>query len=194
MTPFTCLASIAAPLIRDNVDTDTIIPSREMRTTGRTGLADGLFAPLRYRDADTREEEPSFILNQPAWRGAPIILAGANFGCGSSREHAAWALADMGISAVIALSFSDIFASNAFKNGIAAIQLGAVEVGFLLRAARDNSVCVDLEQSTVSCAGRRFRFAMDPFRRQCLLEGSDEIALTLAREAAIRDYEQRVGI
>lgn len=186
MTPFTRLEGRAYALPLSNVDTDLIIPAQHLKTVRRSGLGRHAFEVLRAIPGNTFDE--------PLNRAARILIALDNFGCGSSREHAAWALADMGISAVIALSFSDIFASNAFKNGIAAIQLGAVEVGFLLRAARDNSVCVDLQQSTVSCAGRRFRFAMDPFRRQCLLEGSDEIALTLAREAAIRDYEQRVGI
>jgi 3-isopropylmalate/(R)-2-methylmalate dehydratase small subunit len=138
---------------------------------------------------------PGNVFDDPANRGAPIIVARDNFGCGSSREHAAWALLDLGVRAVIAPSFSDIFASNAFKNGIAAVQLehGAVEA--LLRSAREHSVCVDLERLTVSSAGGdHFTFTMDPFRRECLLAGLDQIALTLTHEAAILAYEQRVGI
>ena len=118
MTPFTPLTSIAAPLIRDNIDTDTIIPSREMKTTGKTGLADGLFAPWRYLDATTRTPNPDFVLNDPDYAEAQILLGGANFGCGSSREHAVWALAEYGIRCVIAESFAPIFRNNCIRNGL----------------------------------------------------------------------------
>ena len=119
MSPFPQpLVSRAAPLLLDNVDTDTIIPSREMRSTGRTGLADGLFAPWRYGDADAREENPDFVLNRPPYRDARILAAGANFGCGSSREHAVWALAEWGVRAVLAESFAPIFAGNCVRNGV----------------------------------------------------------------------------
>ena len=135
------------------------------------------------------------MFDDPQYTGAPIIVALDNFGCGSSREHAAWALADMGVRAVVAASFSDIFASNAFKNGIAAVELGREAAEALLHAARDHTIAVDLAEMTVtSAAGHLFTFAMDPFRRECLLAGIDEIALTLAFAPAITAYEQRMGI
>lgn len=184
--PFTRLTALPAPLLIDNVDTDTIIPSREMRTTGRTGLADGLFAPLRYLDADARKENPAFVLNQPPYRGARILLGGANFGCGSSREHAVWALAEYGIRAIVAASFAPILAGNCVRNGIvpAALDRHAVE-GL---AATGVPVTVDLETMLVTAAGLSFPFMLGEDERQMLLHGLDAIDLTLRRAQEIDDW------
>ena len=187
MIPFTRVEGRAYPLPFNNIDTDLIIPAEHLKTIRRSGLGGHAFQTLRAK--------PENVFDDPANHGAPIIVALDNFGCGSSREHAAWALADLGVRAVIATSFSDIFAGNAFKNGIATVVLDQAEVERLLDAAREHAIAVDLEALTVtSAAGDRFEFAMDPFRRECLLNGLDEIALTLAHEGAIRAYEQRVGI
>jgi 3-isopropylmalate/(R)-2-methylmalate dehydratase small subunit len=187
MIPFTRAEGRAYPLPLSNVDTDLIIPAVHLKTIRRSGLGRHAFEALRGM--------PGSVFDEPQFRGAPILIALENFGCGSSREHAAWALTDLGVRAVIAPSFSDIFAGNAFKNGIAAIELDRAAVETLLEDARDHTICVDLERLTVtSAAGHRFTFAMDPFRRECLLAGLDQIALTLAHEPAIRAYEQRMGI
>jgi 3-isopropylmalate/(R)-2-methylmalate dehydratase small subunit len=187
MTPFTRVEGRAYPLPLSNVDTDLIIPAEHLKTIKRSGLGRFAFETLRAI--------PGNVFDDPAYAGAPIIVALENFGCGSSREHAAWALADLGVRAVIAASFSDIFAGNAFKNGIATVQLKLPEVEVLLRASQEHSICVDLEQLVVtSSSGDRFSFAMDPFRRECLLSGLDEIALTLTHDPAIRAYELRTGI
>ena len=187
MTPLVRIEGRAYPLGRANVDTDLIIPAAYLKTVRRSGLGTHAFEALRAI--------PANVFDDPAYRGAPILIAGDNFGCGSSREHAAWALADLGIRAVIAPSFSDIFASNAFKNGIATVVLDRVAVDRLLEVARHHDICVDLESMEVTTTARqRFAFAMDPFRRECLLGGLDEIALTLTHEAAIGAYEQRMGI
>ncbi len=187
MTPFRTVTGRAYPLGLRNIDTDLIIPARFLKTVSRVGLGKGAFAPLR--------EDPANIFDSERYRGAPILIAGDNFGCGSSREHAAWALADLGVRAVIAPSFSDIFSGNAFKNGIAAVVLPQPAVDRLLEAARDHPVTVDLETMTVTTPFQdRFEFQLDAFRRECLLGGLDEIALTLASEAAIRAYEVRTGI
>ena len=176
----------AIPLGRRNVDTDLIIAAAHLKTVSRAGLGRHAFAAVRA--------EPGNVFADPAFAGAPILLAGENFGCGSSREHAAWALADMGIEAVIAPSFSDIFAGNAFRNGIAAIALPQSAVDRLLDAAWRHDLTVDLEAMTVtSPTGHRFAFEMDPFRRDCLMAGLDEIALTLSHEDAIHAYEARTG-
>ena len=186
MTPFTRVEGRAYPLGRANVDTDLIIPAAHLKTVRRAGLGAFAFEPLRH--------QPGNVFANPAYRGAPILIAGDNFGCGSSREHAAWALADFGIHAIIAPSFSDIFSSNAFKNGIATVVLNRTAVDRLLKAAREHSIRVDLGAMEVtSAAGDRFAFDMDPFRRECLIGGLDEIALTLAHEAAIRAYELKNG-
>ena len=191
--PFTTLAAVAAPLLRDNVDTDAIIPSREMRSTGKTGLADGLFAGWRYLDA-ARTPNPDFVLNQPDFAGARILASGVNFGCGSSREHAAWALTDLGITAVIAPSFSDIFSSNAFKNGILTVVLPQEAVDRLMEVAATDPIHIDLESQTVTTPFQdRFTFEIDPFRKTCLLQGLDEIGLTLARTDAISAYEAKLA-
>ncbi len=187
MKPIRSLGGRAYPLGRDNIDTDVIIGARHLKTITRAGLGRFAFETIR--------SEPGNVFADPELAGAPILIAGSNFGCGSSREHAAWALLDMGVQAVIAPSFSDIFASNAFKNGIAAVVLERPAVERLLEVAREHPITVDLDTMTVTTPLQdRFVFAMDPFRRKCLLEGADEIALTLASEASIRDFELRTGI
>ena len=187
MKPLTRIEGQAYPLPLSNVDTDLIIPAEHLKTIRRSALGAHAFETLRL--------VPGNVFDDPHYRGAPILIALDNFGCGSSREHAAWALADLGIRAVIATSFSDIFAGNAFKNGIATVQLGARGVETLLQAAPEQSICIDLERQTVtSSEGEHFSFAMDQFRRECLIGGLDEISLTLMHEPAIRAYEQRTGI
>ncbi len=182
MTPVTIVSGTAYPWGAKNVDTDVIIPARWLKTITRAGLGRGAFESVRA--------QPGNIFDDPAYAGAPILIAGDNFGCGSSREHAAWALADMGVRAVIAPSFSDIFSGNAVKNGIVPVVLPQAAVDRLLEAARDQPVTVDLETMTVTTPYQdRFTFALDPFRRRCLMEGLDEIGLTLARDAAITGYE-----
>jgi len=186
MKAFVAVESHAYPLGLKNIDTDLIIPARHLKTVRRAGLGRFAFEALRARSGNP--------FGDPAYRGAAILIAGDNFGCGSSREHAAWALTDMGIRAVIAPSFADIFASNAFKNGIAAIALAPGEVDRLLELASEHPLRVDLKTMQVTApTGECFAFSMDPFRRRCLMEGLDEIALTLASEPAIRAYELRVG-
>jgi 3-isopropylmalate/(R)-2-methylmalate dehydratase small subunit len=176
----------AVPFGRRNVDTDLIIPAVHLKTISRAGLGRHAFETVRA--------EPGNVFADSAFAGAPILIAGENFGCGSSREHAAWALADTGIEAVIAPSFSDIFSGNAFRNGIATVILPVPAIDRLLDAAWRYPLTIDLEAQTVSSPlGHRFGFEMDPFRRDCLMQGCDEIALTLSHEAAIRAYEERTA-
>ncbi len=175
----------AYPWGQKNVDTDVIIPAHWLKTVTRTGLARGAFETVRA--------DPANIFDDPAYAGAPILIAGDNFGCGSSREHAAWALADMGIVAVLAPSFSDIFSSNAFKNGIIPVVLPQAAIDRLIEVAKHHPITVDLETMSVTTPFQdRFAFDLDPFRRQCLMEGLDEIGLTLARDTAISKFE--VGV
>lgn len=181
MTPFTTLTSIAVPLLRDNVDTDTIIPSREMRSTGRTGLADGLFAPWRYLDATARTPDPEFPLNLPAAAGAAILLGGANFGCGSSREHAVWALREYGIRCIVAESFAPIFRANCTRNGLLPVELPAQAI----RPLQWRELTVDLAAGQVGDGTATHAFTIEPEPREMLLEGLDAIALTLKQSAAI---------
>ena len=194
MTPFTVHQGIAAPLIRINVDTDAIIPSREMRSTGKTGLADGLFAGWRYTDAGTRSPNPDFVLNQPRYAGASILLSGANFGCGSSREHAVWALAEYGFRCIIAPSFGAIFQNNCIRNGLLPLPLPAEQIEAMRAALEAHSqpqLCVDLQQQCVSLVdGPSFDFAIDPAARQMLLQGLDAIGLTLQSAASIQNFVQ----
>ncbi len=172
----------AYPWGAKNIDTDVIIPARWLKTTTREGLGRGAFETVRA--------EPGNLFDDPRYAGAPILIAGENFGCGSSREHAAWALADMGIRAVIAPSFSDIFSGNAFKNGIIAVELPQAAIDRLLIVARDGEINVDLETMTVTTRHQdRFAFELDAFRRACLMEGLDEIGLTLARDTQISKFE-----
>ena len=185
MKRFCTITSIAVPLIRDNIDTDAIIPSREMRSTGRTGLADGLFAPWRYRDADARVPDPDFALNDPRAAGAAVLLAGNNFGCGSSREHAVWALAEWGIGAIIASSFAPIFKANALRNGLLPVELPAATVAALAWA----TVTIDLAGRCVAAHGQSHGFDVDAQAATMMLEGLDSIALTLKSQAAIDAWE-----
>ncbi len=185
MEPVREVSGRAYPWGQKNVDTDVIIPAHWLKTTTRTGLGKGAFETVR--------SDPGNIFDDPEYAGSPILIAGDNFGCGSSREHAAWALGDMGIKAVIAPSFSDIFSGNAFKNGIVAVVLPQEAIDRLIEVARSDSVTVDLETMTVTTPFQdRFAFTLDPFRRQCLMEGLDEIGLTLARDTAISNYEARL--
>jgi 3-isopropylmalate/(R)-2-methylmalate dehydratase small subunit len=187
MTPVTTVEGRAYPLGRKNVDTDVIIPAHYLKTISRFGLGRGAFETVRA--------EPGNVFDDPAFAGAPIILAGDNFGCGSSREHAAWALNDMGVTAVIAPSFSDIFSSNAFKNGIVTVVLPEDVIERLIEVARaGEQITVDLETLTVTTPFQdRFAFAIDPFRRHCLMNGLDEVGLTLARNDAIAGYERQMA-
>ena len=182
MQPVTTVSGGAYPWGAKNVDTDVIIPAHWLKTTSRVGLGRGAFETVRA--------VPGNVFDDPAHAGSPILIAGDNFGCGSSREHAAWALADMGVRAVIAPSYSDIFSGNAVKNGIVPVVLPQDAVDRLLEVARDQPITVDLETMTVTTPYQdRFAFALDPFRRRCLMEGLDEIGLTLARDTAISKFE-----
>jgi 3-isopropylmalate/(R)-2-methylmalate dehydratase small subunit len=187
MTPFTTLTSTAVPLLRDNVDTDAIIPSREMKSTGRTGLAAGLFAPWRYTDVAARVPDPEFPLNRPEAAGAQILLGGANFGCGSSREHAVWALAEHGIRCVIAESFAPIFRANCLRNGLLPVVLPRAGVEGLGWA----EVVVDLAVQTVTCGGVVQSFAIEAEPKEMLLGGLDAIALTLKSLPEIEAWTAR---
>lgn len=184
MTPVRTIHGRAYPFGRSNVDTDVIIPAKWLKTISRDGLGRGAFETVRAAAGN--------VFDDPAYAGAPILIAGDNFGCGSSREHAAWALADMGVRAIIAPSFSDIFAGNAFKNGLLAIALPQEVIDRLMIVAQTDPISIDLESQSVTTPFQdRFTFAMDPFRRQCLLDGTDEIGLTLTSEAAIAAHEAR---
>ena len=191
MQPFTELTAVAAPLPLANVDTDKIIPARFLKTIKRSGLGKSLFAGLRYDDEG--KERPEFVLNREPFRGAEILVAHENFGCGSSREHAPWALLDFGIRCVIAPSFADIFHGNCFKNGILPIVLPRAVCDQLMEDARlgaNARITVDLgRQVVVRPNGEEIPFAVDPFRRHMLLNGLDEIGQTMQRTAAIDAYE-----
>jgi 3-isopropylmalate/(R)-2-methylmalate dehydratase small subunit len=194
MQPFTRLTGIAAPLPLANVDTDKIIPARFLKTIKRTGLGAHLFDSSRYR-ADG-SEDPGFVLNQDPYRRAEILIAGPNFGCGSSREHAPWALLDFGIRCVIAPDFADIFHNNCFKNGILPIRLPQAICETLMEDARlgaNSRITIDLErQVVVRPNGEEIGFEVDPFRKHCLLHGLDDIGLTMAKAAAIDGFEARM--
>ena len=180
--PVTIVAGRAYPWGAKNVDTDVIIPAHWLKTITRSGLGRGAFETVRA--------VPGNIFDDPRHAGAPILIAGDNFGCGSSREHAAWAMTDMGLRAVIAPSFSDIFSGNAVKNGIIPVVLPQAAIDRLLEAAQHAPVTIDLETMTVTTPFQdRFPFALDAFRRRCLMEGLDEIGLTLARDTRISNYE-----
>jgi 3-isopropylmalate/(R)-2-methylmalate dehydratase small subunit len=191
MQPFKTLTSLAAPLDRTNVDTDQIIPKQFLKRIERTGYGDFLFFDWRRNAAG--DPDPSFVLNDPRYKGAQILIAGKNFACGSSREHAAWALSDFGFRAVIAPTFADIFFSNAGKNGIVLVRLGEVQVAQLLHNAKTipgYRLTVSLEEQTVTDgSGFKATFEVDPFRKFCLLEGLDDIGLTLRHEAALDTFE-----
>jgi 3-isopropylmalate/(R)-2-methylmalate dehydratase small subunit len=191
MQPFTELTAIAAPLPLANVDTDKIIPARFLKTIKRSGLGKSLFAGLRYDDQGA--ERPEFVLNREPFRGAEVLIAHENFGCGSSREHAPWALLDFGIRCVIAPSFADIFHGNCFKNGILPVVLPRAVCDVLMEDARlgaNARITVDLgRQVVVRPNGEEIPFVIDPFRRHMLLNGLDEIGQTMQRTAAIDTYE-----
>jgi len=193
MDAFTTLKGLVAPLDRVNVDTDQIIPKQYLKTIKRTGLREGLFSDWRYGSDGTGDK--AFFLNQPRYQGATILLARANFGCGSSREHAPWALLDHGFRCIIAPSFADIFFNNCFKNGMLPVVLPSTEVDQLFKeveARPGYQLTVDVAAQTVTTsAGTSFHFDIDPFRKECLLKGLDDIGLTLQHETEITAYEQR---
>jgi 3-isopropylmalate/(R)-2-methylmalate dehydratase small subunit len=184
MEPVAVVSGRAIPFGAKNVDTDVIIPSHWLKTISREGLGRGAFESIR--------KDPDNLFDSAEFAGSPILIAGDNFGCGSSREHAAWALGDLGIKAVIAPSFSDIFSGNAFKNGMLTVVLPQDQVDRLLEVARTEPVTIDLESQTVTTPFQdRFAFEIDPFRKHCLVNGLDEVGLTLARDAAISRYENK---
>ncbi len=183
--PFTTLVSVAAPMLEANIDTDIIIPSREMTTTGKTGLAAGLFAGRRYIEG--RRPDPAFVLNQPRFRDAAILLAGANFGCGSSREHAVWALSEFGIRAVIAPSFSPIFAGNAVRRGVLPVVLPVDSIAVLAQVT--TPLTIDLGEQAVRSGAACFGFQIDPEAKAMLMHGLDAIDLTLKSAGAIAAWQ-----
>ena len=195
MDKFTTLTGIAAPMPLVNIDTDMIIPKQFLKTIQRSGLGKNLFDEMRY--TQDGQEIPDFVLNQPAYRNAQILVAGDNFGCGSSREHAPWALLDFGIRCVISTSFADIFFNNCFKNGILPIILPQDQVDILMADAKKGAnarMTVDLEAQTVTTSdGQAFHFEVDAFRKHCLLNGLDDIGLTLEKAAAIDSFEKKVA-
>ncbi|HLK82640.1 MAG TPA: 3-isopropylmalate dehydratase small subunit [Xanthobacteraceae bacterium] len=193
MEKFTVLEGVAAPLRAINVDTDAIIPKQYLKTIKRTGLGKGLFADKRYLDDGS--ENPDFVLNQPAYRNAKILVAGDNFGCGSSREHAPWALKDFGIACVISTSFGDIFYNNCFKNGLLPIKVSADDLEKLFDDAERGAnarLTIDLEKQEIRGPdGGVIRFDIDPHRKHCLLNGLDDIGLTLAKKDKIASFEEK---
>jgi 3-isopropylmalate/(R)-2-methylmalate dehydratase small subunit len=193
MEKFTVLEGVAAPLRSINVDTDAIIPKQYLKTIKRTGLGKGLFAEKRYLDDGS--ENPDFVLNRPAYRGAKILVAGDNFGCGSSREHAPWALKDFGITCVISTSFGDIFYNNCFKNGLLPIEVTREDLEKLFDDAERGAnarLTIDLEKQEIRGPdGGVIRFNIDPHRKHCLLNGLDDIALTLVRKDKIASFEEK---
>ncbi len=193
MDKFTTLTGIAAPMPLVNIDTDMIIPKQFLKTIQRSGLGKNLFDEMRY--TQDGQEIPDFVLNQPAYRKAQIIVAGDNFGCGSSREHAPWALLDFGIRCVISTSFADIFFNNCFKNGILPVVLPQEAVDHLMEDARKGEnarLTVDLENQTVTASdGTSFAFEVDAFKKHCMLNGLDDIGLTLEKAASIDAYESK---
>ena len=202
MQPFTIVTGKVAPLDRANVDTDAIIPKQYLKSIKKTGFGPFLFDDWRYLDKGdldidpaTRRKNPDFVLNKPEHAGSTILIARENFGCGSSREHAVWALSDYGFRAVIAPGFADIFFNNSFKNGFFPLALNADEVDALFKESASSSdfqLTIDLPAQTVSTpGGLRFSFDIDPFRKDCLIRGLDEIGLTLQHADDIRAYESR---
>jgi 3-isopropylmalate/(R)-2-methylmalate dehydratase small subunit len=195
MEKFSRLTGVAAPLPVVNIDTDMIIPKDYLKTIKRTGLGKGLFAEARYNEDGS--ENPDFVLNQPAWRNASILIAGDNFGCGSSREHAPWALLDFGIRCVISTSFADIFYNNCFKNGILPIVVSQEDLDKLMDDARrgaNATVSIDLEEQEIRGPdGGVIKFDIDAFKKHCLLNGLDDIGLTLEKASAIDSYETKAS-
>ncbi|QIB33228.1 3-isopropylmalate dehydratase small subunit [Ancylobacter pratisalsi] len=195
MDKFTTLSGVAAPLHMVNVDTDMIIPKQYLKTIKRTGLGRGLFSELRYKEDGS--DNPEFVLNKPAYKGASILIAGDNFGCGSSREHAPWALLDYGIRCVISTSFADIFYNNCFKNGILPIKVTPEQLEALFDDASRGAnavVTVDLENQTITGPdGGQISFEVDAFRKHCLLNGLDDIGLTQAKADKIKSFESQLA-
>lgn len=191
MDKFTVHSGVAAPLLRINIDTDAIIPSREMKRVSKTGLCDGLFAGWRYTAVGGREPRPDFVLNQPAYAQATILLAGVNFGCGSSREHAVWALKEYGFRAVVAPSFGAIFYNNCVRNGLLPVELPEDVVQALAEATRGGAALrIDLERSeVVALGGAAYAFQIQPALREMLLEGLDPVALTLKLQDRIDAFQ-----
>ena len=191
MEKFTKHTGLAAPLDRVNVDTDQMVPKQFLKLPSREGYGKFLFYDWRYLPGD--QPNPEFVLNQPRYKGASVLLARNNFGCGSSREHAPWAIQDVGFRAIVGPGYADIFYNNCFKNGLLPVTLKAEEVDELFRRAEEQegySITVDLEQQTVTdSTGLRYEFKVDPFRRESLLKGLDEIGLTLVHEKEIADFE-----
>jgi 3-isopropylmalate/(R)-2-methylmalate dehydratase small subunit len=186
MQPINHVSGRAIPFGLKNVDTDVVIPAHWLKTISREGLGEGAF--------ETVKKEPGNVFSDPQYEGAPILIAGDNFGCGSSREHAAWALLDMGVTCVIAPSFSDIFSGNAFKNGILTVALPREAVDRLLDVARTDPIDVDLQSQTVTTPFQdRFTFEIDPFRKHCLLNGLDEVGLTLGQADTIAGHERQMA-
>ena len=194
MEKFKNITAVAAPLPEVNVDTDKIIPKQYLKTIERTGLGKGLFSELRYNDDGTENED--FVLNKSQYRNAKILVAGDNFGCGSSREHAPWALLDYGIKVVISTSFADIFYNNCFKNGMLPIVLDEKEVSLLMEETERGSnatLTVDLESQEITTSdGNKINFKIDKFLKHCLLNGLDDIALTLEKNSEIGSYEDKI--
>lgn len=195
MEKFTTLTGIAAPMPLVNIDTDMIIPKQFLKTIARTGLGKNLFDEMRY--TLDGQEIPEFVLNQPAYRKAEILVAGDNFGCGSSREHAPWALLDFGIRCVISTSFADIFFNNCFKNGILPVVLPQAAIDYLMDDAKKGEnarITVDLDSQTVTASdGKTFAFQVDAFKKHCLMNGLDDIGLTLEKATAIDAYEAKTA-
>ncbi len=186
MEPISQVEGRAYPLGLKNIDTDIIIAAKWLKTVSRSGLGKGAFESLRAENGN--------VFDDPEYSGAPILIAGDNFGCGSSREHAAWAINDLGITAIIAPSFSDIFSSNAFKNGLLAVELPQAAIDRLMEVAKTDPIHIDLETQTVTTPFQdRFEFAIDPFRKHCLMNGVDEIGLTLASSDAIAAHEKKIA-
>ena len=195
MEKFTTLNAKAAPLDMINIDTDIIIPKQFLKTVKRTGLGVSAFYNLRYDEAGNKN--PDFVLNKPEYKGAQILITGENFGCGSSREHAPWAILDMGIRCVIAPSFADIFYSNSFKNGILPIILPQKQIDELMQEAKEHPdalIEVNLEKQTVTRGNKfSFEFDIDPFRKHCLMNGLDDIALTMQKNTQISSFEKEIA-
>ncbi|MCC2096897.1 MAG: 3-isopropylmalate dehydratase small subunit [Hyphomicrobiales bacterium] len=195
MDKFTTLTGVAAPLNIVNIDTDAIIPKQYLKTIARTGLGKGLFSEMRY-NADG-SENPDFILNKPAYRNAKILVAGDNFGCGSSREHAPWALLDFGITCVISTSFADIFYNNCFQNGVLPAKVSKEDLDKLMDDAgrgANATLTVDLEKQEITGPdGGVVKFDIEPFRKHCLLNGLDDIGLTMQKNKDIGTYEKKVA-
>ncbi|AFH92674.1 TPA: 3-isopropylmalate dehydratase small subunit [Providencia stuartii] len=195
MEKFITHTGIVAPLDAANVDTDAIIPKQFLQKVTRTGFGQHLFHDWRFLDDAGQQPNPDFVLNKPIFKGATILLARENFGCGSSREHAPWALTDFGIQVVIAPSFADIFYGNSFNNQLLPIKLSEAEIDEMFNYVKSNEGCqftVDLEKQTVKAGEKTYRFDIDGFRRHCMMNGLDSIGLTLQHADQIRQYEQNI--